>query len=92
MVYLGIIFILSIFCSILLALLIVMDEETKRYNKYIICGTRFFCKEKPSITCQILKTYNDFFNKRLRIKVTFPSGNTCNLLTTVGAFEKIWRY
>lgn len=66
--------------------------EKERYNTYMYNGTRFFCKESPGITCYIDKVYpDDILACRLKLIVTYPSGNNCNLLTTTGAFNDIWK-
>ena len=90
MEYLGIILILSLFYSIYLALMITLEIEEHRYDKYIIHSIKFFHKDKPEITCQILDIYKDFINPRLRIKVMYPTGNTCKLITTMKIFEEYW--
>lgn len=90
MIYLAIIFICSLFFAVFLSLMIMMDGKNRRYGNYIINSTRFFCKKSPGITCQVLAIYDDFINPRILIKVNYPSGNTCTVLTTIGAFDNIW--
>jgi hypothetical protein len=90
MVYLIITFIIGFLLSILLSLMILMDKEAIRYDYYIIHSTKFFCAQAPGTTCQILKIYKDFVNPRLKIKVYYPSGKTCKMMTTLNLFETIW--
>ena len=90
MVYLLITFIIGFLLSIFLSLMILMDKEAIKYDYYIIHSTKFFCAQAPETTCQILDIYNDFVNPRLKIKVYYPSGKTCKMMTTLNLFEAIW--
>lgn len=90
MVYLIITFIIAFLLSILLSLMILIDKEAIRYDYYIIHSTKFFCRQAPGTTCQILKIYKDFVNPRLKIKVYYPSGNTYKMITNLNLFETIW--
>lgn len=67
-----------------------MDNKTRKYGNYIINSTRFFCKKSPGITCQVLAIYDGFINARILIRVKYPSGNICTVLTTMAAFDNIW--
>lgn len=70
--------------------MILIDKEAIRYDYYIIHSTKFFCRQAPGTTCQILKIYKDFVNPRLKIKVYYPSGNTYKMITNLNLFEIIW--
>ena len=70
----------------------VVHYETERFRSYIDNKTTFYCKESPEITCVIdTVNWDDILNARMQLKVTYPSGNTCSLLTTTGAFDEIWK-
>ena len=65
--------------------------ETERLVNCINNKTKFFCKKAPGITCIINSiNWDDAANARINLTVTYPSGNTCNILTTMDAFNEIW--
>lgn len=65
--------------------------ETERLVKCINDKTKFFCKKAPGVTCIIDSiNWEDAANARIKLTVTYPSGNTCSLLTTTGVFNEIW--
>ena len=88
----GILGVIVALCIISYAVLMtVVQAEMKRYSDYIHNGTIFICKESPDITCSIDYIYwDDIINSRIRLNVKYPSGSTCSLLTTTGAFDDVW--
>ena len=65
--------------------------ENDRYRNYISNRTKFVCKESPDITCTIDYIYwDDIENNRMVLNVTYTTGYTSSLLTTMGAFNDIW--
>lgn len=67
------------------------QDENDRYRNYISNRTKFVCKESPDITCTIDYIYwDDIENNRMVLNVTYTTGYTSSLLTTIGAFNDIW--
>jgi hypothetical protein len=67
------------------------QDENDRYRNYIKNRTKFVCKESPDITCTIDYIYwDDIENNRMVLNVTYTTGYTSSLLTTIGAFNDIW--
>lgn len=88
----GILFILVILIyGISMTITVAAKSEIERYRNYISNRTRFLCKESPDITCTIDYIYwDDIENNRIVLNVTYTTGYTSSLLTTIGEFNDIW--
>jgi hypothetical protein len=88
----GILFVLvMLIYGILMTITVAAEYEIEMYRDYINNRTKFVCKESPDITCTIDYIYwDDIENNRMVLNVTYTSGYTSNLLTTMEAFNEIW--
>lgn len=90
-VLLLILFIALITLGIHVSYMTALQIEANKYYDYIKYRTKFHYRKDPNITCCVIHRENDFvFNSRLNLMVTYPSGNTCKLITTTGAFTDLW--
>ena len=82
-----------VLAMLIYGIIITTDTNAKidRYRNYIKNRTKFVCKESPDITCTIDYIYwGDDENNRMVLNVTYTTGYTSSLLTTMGAFNDIW--
>lgn len=53
--------------------------------------TVFYNKAAPQITCVIKNISKECYSKpKVILTVIYPDGGTCELVTTVGEFKKLW--
>jgi hypothetical protein len=51
----------------------------------------FYNKAAPQITCVIKEISKECYSKpKVILTVIYPDGGTCELVTTVGEFKKLW--